>query len=149
MIHAKRRMSGSMPSAEVPTRLLRIEGAVVLTAAVLVWAQAEVGSWLLFALVFLLPDLSMLGYVRGPRVGALTYNLAHTYTAPALLGALGLAGAPQALWRFAIVWVAHIGFDRLMGYGLKHSTHFRDTHLGAWGPPSGRRGSTHAPEPPG
>ena len=138
-----------MALPDVPTRLLRMEGAVVLTAAVLLWAHAAAGSWLLFALVFLLPDLSMLGYVKGPRVGALAYNLAHTYTTPALLGALGLAGAPQAVWRFAIVWVAHIGFDRLMGYGLKHSTGFRDTHLGPLGRPSDPGAGTQSPAPPG
>lgn len=135
-----------MSRKDIPTRILRIEGAVALTAAVIVWAHAGVGSWALFALAFLLPDLSMIGYVKGPRVGALAYNMAHTYAAPAVLAVLGLAGAPSAVWRFAIVWTAHIGFDRLLGYGLKHPTGFRDTHLGVLGRTSGSK--ARSPEPP-
>jgi hypothetical protein len=119
-----------------------VEGAVVLTTAVLVWAHAIDGSWLLFALLFLLPDLSMIGYVKGPRVGAFAYNLAHTYSAPAVLASLAFVGAPASVWRLAIVWVAHIGFDRLMGYGLKHPTGFKHTHLGTIG-----RAATAVPTP--
>jgi hypothetical protein len=135
-----------MSRTDIPTRILRIEGAVALTAAVLVWAHAGVGSWLVFALAFVVPDISMIGYVKGPRVGAFAYNMAHTYAAPALLAVLGLSGAPSAVWRFAVVWVAHIGFDRLLGYGLKHPTGFGDTHLGVLGRASGSR--PRSPEPP-
>ena len=105
----------------------------MLTTAVLVWAHAVDGSWLLFALLFFLPDLSMIGYVKGPRVGAIAYNLVHTYSAPALLASLAFVGVPASVWRLAIIWVAHIGFDRLMGYGLKHPTGFKHTHLGPIG----------------
>lgn len=135
-----------MSQTDIPTRILRIEGAVALVAAVLLWGLAGVGSWLVFALAFFVPDVSMIGYLKGPRVGALAYNMAHTYTAPALLALVGLAGAPPAVWRFAIVWAAHIGFDRLVGYGLKHPTGFRDTHLGSLGWAAGSR--PRSPEPP-
>jgi hypothetical protein len=130
------------------TRLLRVEGAVVLTTAVLVWAHAVDGSWLLFVLLFLLPDLSMIGYVKGPRVGAIAYNLAHTYTAPAVLASLAFVGAPMSVWRLAIIWVAHIGFDRLMGYGLKHATGFKHTHLGTIGRAAPPPPQSTTPEPP-
>ncbi|MEX2466238.1 MAG: DUF4260 domain-containing protein [Gemmatimonadota bacterium] len=136
-----------MTPTDTPTRLLRIEGAVVLTASVLVWAHAADGSWLLFALLFLVPDLSMLGYLKGPRVGAIAYNMGHTYTAPALLAALAFVGAPAALWHFAIIWVAHIGFDRLLGYGLKLPTGFQHTHLGAIGRASSAAPSSSEPPP--
>lgn len=83
-----------------------------------------------FASLFLVPDLSMLGYLRGPRVGAVCYDAAHSYVGPlALLGVGGLAAAPTAV-AIALIWIAHVGFDRALGYGLKYGTAFRDTHLG-------------------
>jgi hypothetical protein len=70
-----------------------------------------------------------LGYLAGPKVGASAYNTFHSYPLPAALGIFGLlAGAPLAV-AVALVWFAHIGMDRLMGYGLKYATDFKDTHL--------------------
>jgi len=83
----------------------------------------------LFAALILLPDLSFAGYLRGTAFGARTYNAAHTYLAPALLwGLLSLAGfvLTDAL---ALIWVIHIGTDRLLGYGLKFPDAFNHTHL--------------------
>lgn len=81
-------------------------------------------------MLLLAPDVSLLGYLAGPRVGAVTYNLFHSYPLPAALGALGLLwGAPLAV-AVALVWLAHIGIDRLVGYGLKYPTGSKDTHLG-------------------
>ncbi len=110
-----------------PAALLRSEGALVLVAAVVAYHHLG-GSWWLFAAFFLAPDLSMLGYLAGPRVGAACYNLVHTYLAP---GALALIGAidPSVL-PAAVIWFAHLGFDRFLGYGLKYPTTFGDTHLG-------------------
>jgi hypothetical protein len=88
-------------------------------------------SWWLFAAVFLAPDLAIAGYLRGPRFGALAYNLAHTYAAPFVLGLAGfLAGSSLAL-ALAIVWTAHIALDRVLGLGLKLPSNFRATHLSA------------------
>ncbi len=71
----------------------------------------------------------MLGYLAGARIGAAGYNLAHNYVPPLLLAAYGLgAGQPFAL-QLAAIWLAHIGMDRLLGYGLKYPTVFQDTHL--------------------
>ena len=111
-----------------PAALLRVEGGVLLaTGALLYWVNG--GSWVLFALLILAPDVSMLGYLFGTKVGAATYNLAHTYALPASLGAFGvLAGSPLAV-SVALVWLAHIGMDRLVGYGLKYASGFKDTHL--------------------
>ncbi|MGB3337275.1 MAG: DUF4260 domain-containing protein [Devosia sp.] len=110
--------------------LQRLEGfaALALGVAAYIWLGQ---SWLVFALLFLAPDLFMLGYLRSPRLGALSYNLAHTYAAPALLALLGLAIGPLA-YGLAAIWVAHIGFDRLLGYGLKLDG-FEQTHLGPVG----------------
>jgi hypothetical protein len=104
-----------------------------------VLAAATVGygalgaSWLLFAVLFLTPDLSIVGYLRGPGVGSLLYNAAHTYLAPSILAALALAGVVPHAWPFCLIWVAHIGFDRLLGLGLKYPSAFQDTHLGRAG----------------
>jgi hypothetical protein len=87
------------------------------------------GSWLLFVLLFLVPDLSMLGYLSGYRTGAVSYNLFHTYVLPGFLAALGLFTGSPLLLSLALVWFAHIGFDRMVGYGLKYPTGFFDTHL--------------------
>ena len=77
----------------------------------------------------LAPDLSMLGYVAGPRVGALSYDLVHTYVGPLALGVVGvLVGADLAM-QLALIWAAHLGADRLLGYGLKYPSGFKDTHL--------------------
>lgn len=111
-----------------PGALLRVEGGVLLaTSASFYWVNG--GSWVLFALLILAPDVSMLGYLLGPKVGAAAYNLAHTYALPASLAVFGvLAGSPLAV-SVALVWFAHIGMDRLVGYGLKYTSGFKDTHL--------------------
>ena len=111
-----------------PAAMLRVEGATMLAGSVLLYWTGG-GSWWLFALLLLAPDLSMLGYLAGPRVGAVAYNVFHSYPLPAALGLVGLfVGVPLAV-SVALVWFAHIGMDRLMGYGLKYPTNFKDTHL--------------------
>ena len=112
-----------------PATMLRAEGAAMLAGgALLYWSNG--GNWWLFALLLLAPDLSMLGYLAGPKVGAAAYNAFHFYPLPAALGIVGLlAGAPLAV-RVALVWLAHIGMDRMLGYGLKYPSGFGDTHLG-------------------
>ena len=112
----------------LPPALLRIEGAVLLLLSVVLYSLTG-GSWLLFVLLFLVPDLSMLGYLSGPRTGAVSYNLSHTYVLPGLLAALGLFTGTPLLVSLALVWFAHIGFDRMVGFGLKYPTGFFDTHL--------------------
>jgi len=111
--------------------LLRLEGIAVLAAASLAYAALG-GNWWVFAALFLVPDLSMLGYLKGPRLGAALYNLGHSYAAPLALGAFAMTQAP-ALQIYALIWIAHIGFDRAMGYGLKYSSDFGATHLGVIG----------------
>lgn len=111
-----------------PAVVLRAEGMALLVLAALGYAQLG-ATWWLFAALILAPDLGLLGYLAGPRLGARTYNLTHTLVAPIALVATGLvagAGTPTAI---GLVWAAHIGLDRAAGFGLKHPTHFRDTHL--------------------
>jgi hypothetical protein len=114
--------------------LLRLEGLAVLAGALLLYARGG-HSWMLLAVLFLAPDLSFVAYLAGPRVGAAAYNAAHSYVGPALAATLAVAtGRPPVV---ALVWAAHIGFDRAVGYGLKYATGFEDTHLGRIG--RGRR----------
>lgn len=111
-----------------PALLLRIEEAGLLTAAVLLYAHFHF-SWLLFAILFLAPDLFMLGYPLNPSVGAAVYNLGHTLIVPIVLFIAGYSAHRPLLLAIAIIWAAHIAFDRLLGYGLKYPAHFKDTHL--------------------
>jgi len=114
------------------TTLLRLEGIVVLSAAIAAYGSLG-GNWWLFALLILAPDLSMLGALRGESFGARLYNAAHTYALPlALMGAAWAAGAGEAV-PFLLVWVAHIGLDRALGYGLKYPGLAHQTHLGPIG----------------
>jgi hypothetical protein len=115
-----------------PRLLLRLEALAALVAAFLAY-RALAGGWAHFARLFLVPDLSMLAYLAGARAGSVAYNAAHNYVAPALLAALGLAVALPECLLLALIWVAHIGLDRALGYGLKYATGFGDTHLGRIG----------------
>jgi hypothetical protein len=111
---------------------LRLEGAAVFAGSVLIFGQQQ-ASWWLFAAAFLAPDLSMLGYLAGPVTGAWSYNLVHSYVGPIALALLAVVVGLPALLPWALVWFAHIGLDRTLGYGLKSPSAFGDTHLGRIG----------------
>jgi len=119
-------------------RFLRVEAAAVTAAALAAFVAIE-GSWLVFALLVLAPDLSMAGYLRGPRLGAWTYNLVHLYVWPLALGAAGLWWGSTLALEVAIVWLFHVAIDRTAGFGLKEPTGFSDTHLGPRGRAAGER----------
>jgi len=112
----------------LPGNLLRIEGLAVLVGSLVLYFDAGFG-WLLLLLLILAPDLSMLGYLGGPAVGSLTYDVVHTYALPIALGVVGVLGESDTAMQLALIWLAHIGMDRLVGYGLKYPTGFKDTHL--------------------
>jgi hypothetical protein len=125
-------------AAGFPRLVLRAEGALAFVAALLVYRHLD-GSWAMFLALFLVPDLSMLGYLVGRRAGAIAYDAAHTYLTA---GALAIGGVVfPALLPLAAIWAAHVGFDRMLGYGLKYASGFTDTHLGRVGrSASGRSG---------
>lgn len=114
----------------------RAEGALVFLAglALFVWDGSAFGFWLAL-LVFFAPDLSFGAYLAGPRVGAMGYNLVHVYGFGAAALALGTIANQPALADAGLLWLAHCGFDRMLGYGLKLPQGFGNTHLG----PIGRR----------
>lgn len=124
-------MQGHVTGA--PNLLLRLEG--VLLGGLSVWLFARTGvSWWLFAGLILAPDLAMLGYLSGPRLGSAIYNAAHSLIGPALLGVAATAAGSTMMLAMALIWAAHVEFDRALGYGLKYATRFADTHLGVIGP---------------
>jgi hypothetical protein len=112
--------------------LLRVEGMVVLAASLAAYAQFGAG-WGVFALWLLAPDLAVLGYLAGPRIGAAFYNATHSYLGAVALLAIGaLAAIPWAV-AGGLIWGAHIGLDRALGWGLKYGAGFGSTHLGRIG----------------
>lgn len=112
--------------------LLRLEGLAVAAAAALMYEKSGFG-WGTFALFFLAPDISFLGYLAGNRFGAIAYNAAHSYVSALACFSAGLALASPALEVAGLIWCAHIGFDRALGYGLKYAAGFNFTHLGRIG----------------
>lgn len=124
--------SPSLSPAQLPSTvryILRIEGLAVAAVSAALYARTG-ASWWLFAGLWLAPDLSMLGYLISPCRGARVYNAFHTYTVPIVLGLMGWLFHARGLMPFALIWVNHIGVDRLLGYGLKYSNGFGWTHLG-------------------
>lgn len=113
--------------------LLRLEGLAAAAISAVLYARLG-ASWWLFAALWLAPDLSMLGYATGrPCWGARIYNAFHTYALPVLLALAALAVHARAVVPIALIWVNHIGVDRMLGYGLKYSDGFGFTHLGRIG----------------
>ena len=111
---------------------LRLEGAAAFIAGLALYGWLG-GPWLLVVPLLLLPDLSAVGYLRGPRLGAVTYNVVHNWTLGLAVLGVGLATAIAPIAIAGAVLVAHVGMDRAAGYGLKLSTSFHDTHLGRMG----------------
>jgi Domain of unknown function (DUF4260) len=116
-----------------PRMLLRLEGLTLFAGMTVLYAVWG-GSWWIYAILFLVPDLSFAAYLAGPRVGAIVYNAAHSYMAPMTLNIAGFALASPLVLSIAMIWLAHIGIDRALGYGLKYSAGLGFTHLGRIGP---------------
>ena len=112
----------------LPRALLHVEGVVVAAAAVALYFHLGY-PWWLFLVLILAPDLSMGGYAAGPVVGRATYDAAHTYALPVALAAIGVLADAEVAVQIGLIWTAHIGVDRAIGYGLKYPSGFKDTHL--------------------
>jgi hypothetical protein len=114
-------------------RLLQAEGLALFAASLVAFSTLN-ASWWMYAILFFVPDVAFLGYLAGPRVGASVYNVLHSTVGPILLaGAACWSGFDilgQVLIATAVIWIGHVGFDRMLGYGLKHASGFKDTHLG-------------------
>ena len=112
--------------------ILRLEGLTLFAGMTSLYAVWD-GSWWIYALLFFVPDLSFAAYLAGPRVGAIVYNAAHSYMAPVALMVAGLGLSSPLVLSIAMIWLAHIGIDRALGYGLKYRVGFGFTHLGRIG----------------
>jgi hypothetical protein len=114
-----------------PAVLLRLEGGIVLAAAIVGYARVLHGSWWIFAVFFLAPDLCLLGYAarRHLAMAAALYNAAHTYLLPLALGGWSWWTNAHAGEAAAAIWIAHIALDRMLGFGLKYPEGFKPTHL--------------------
>jgi hypothetical protein len=123
--------------AGLPRLLLRAEGAALAVVAVVLYQRLG-ESWWLFAVLFLVPDSSFLGYLAGPRIGAAAYNALHSTVGPFALALAGLLLPWELAIAVALIWLAHVGFDRLLGYGLKYEAGFGFTHLGPIGAAASR-----------
>jgi hypothetical protein len=108
--------------------LLRLEGLAIAVAAIILYVELD-ESWWIFVALILAPDVAFAGYVAGPRIGAAAYNATHNLVLPIALGTTGFVTDADAATAIALTWLAHIGVDRLLGYGLKYPTAFKDTHM--------------------
>jgi len=115
-----------------PIVFQRIEGLIVFAAAYFFYQRADF-SLLWFLILLFSIDISMVGYLAGKKTGALIYNLAHAFVLPLIALVIGVVTENSPLTAFALIWLAHIGLDRALGYGLKFETGFQDTHLGPIG----------------
>jgi hypothetical protein len=111
---------------------LRIEGAAAFVAGLALFGLTG-GPWLLALPLLLLPDLSMIGYLRDPRLGALTYNIVHNWAIGLAVLGLGVWTGNAVVVMAGAVLIAHVGMDRAVGYGLKSPSSFHETHLGRVG----------------
>ena len=109
-------------------KLIRIEGLVIFALGIYFYFSNGY-NWTLFLLLLLIPDVSMIGYAVNQRVGAYLYNSTHTFAVPLLLLLAGQMFSLAWLTMISFIWIAHIGMDRMMGYGLKYESGFKDTHL--------------------
>jgi hypothetical protein len=112
----------------IPHMLLRLEGLAMLIGMIILYGYWGF-SWWIFALCLLAPDISIAAYMINKEVGAVTYNLVHSYIVPLLLAIVCLVVEVPVGLQVGIIWLAHIGMDRSVGYGLKYTSDFKDTHL--------------------
>lgn len=107
----------------------------LIAAALVAVFYVAVGNfaWYWLPLLFIIVDISMIGYLKNPKLGAITYNIGHSLIGPTLLVALYIATSNQIVLFISLIWMFHILADRALGYGLKHTTSFNHTHLGKIG----------------
>ncbi|OZU87535.1 hypothetical protein CIL03_15695 [Virgibacillus indicus] len=112
----------------MPKLMMHVEGLAVFLISIYFYAVNDF-SWILFFILLFAPDLAMLGYAYNKRIGAIIYNVFHTYTASIAMIALGVILSSNIFLAVGLIWTAHIGMDRIVGYGLKYPNDFKDTHL--------------------
>lgn len=114
---------------EIPIIFQRAEGLAILISSVYFYFKQKGSAWMFILLLFL-PDICMVGYVFGNKIGAIAYNIGHSLILPVIMLTLGIVWQNNLIVLLALVWLAHIGMDRALGYGLKTTKGFKHTHLG-------------------
>lgn len=109
-------------------KILHLEGAAIFLASLYLYYLLS-ADWLLFVVLLFTPDISMIGYVRNTRIGAITYNLVHNYVLGILVSGIGALLGSNLVISLGLILLAHVGIDRFLGFGLKYPTHFKETHL--------------------
>lgn len=117
-----------------PVTLLRLEGLALLAGSLALYFHLD-GTWWWIPVLFLVPDIAAVGYLAGNRTGGMVYNAVHTTLVPVIVGIAGLVADNDTTMLLALIWLFHIGVDRLAGYGLKYPDQFGHTHLGVKGRP--------------
>ncbi len=112
--------------------ILKLENAAIAVAGLVIYHLSG-SSWLLFAALILVPDISMAAYLTGPRIGAICYNIAHVWFGPVVVIVVALLLDLPLVLSIGLIWAVHIAIDRALGYGLKHYSDFKQTHLGRIG----------------
>lgn len=108
--------------------ILRFEGLAFLLLSLYFYNQLG-GNWLLFFVLLFLPDISMIGYLRDKKIGAALYNLVHNYILATIVIGVGVLMTNNTLILLGLILFAHVGLDRLLGFGLKYPENFKHTHL--------------------
>ena len=127
----------SKPIFARPVVLLQAEALCSLVASCIAYHLLYPHHWVLFGYLFLIPDFSLVLFLRGPSgVASTVYNMAHSYVLPALLGGIALYATSFLFGALALIWVCHVSMDRMLGYGLKYPTSFRFTHIQSAADPS-------------
>jgi len=108
--------------------ILQIENALILISSVYFYSYCQF-EWTVFAILFLSPDIFMIGYLLDKTRGAHIYNIGHTYLLPVILLSCGLIAKQQMFSMLALIWIAHIAADRTLGFGLKYTSGFKDSDL--------------------
>ncbi len=114
-------------------RIVSTEYLVIAILVAVFYVSVGNFAWYWLPILFIVVDVSMVGYLANSRMGALTYNIGHSLIGPTILVALYIATTDQATLFISLVWLFHIFVDRALGYGLKHSAGFEHTHLGTIG----------------
>ena len=107
---------------------LVLESIVIFIGSLLIYLFLS-GNWIIFLVLLLAPDIFMVGYLRNSRIGSIIYNIGHVYAWAIVLIIIGILINLNLLILFSLIWIAHISMDRAMGYGLKYSSDFKDTHM--------------------
>jgi hypothetical protein len=112
-----------------PRLWLRLDGGVLFVASFILFAATHQPWWIYPVLLFV-PDVFMIGYLRDTKIGAFCYNASHSYFLPSLVLLFGWEWHHILPIAVGVIWIGHIGMDRLLGYGLKYDDSFKSTHLG-------------------